>query len=159
MHICYLMFWKLLIGFHLHSNIKEDCRYSVIWYNTILRITKQFCSEIQETGDRVERFRWLAVFFRLNIFPSVKLSMVRLPRISYCIYSCALVENKTNTTEQFTLSIDEFCSQYDVMLLSFCQKLPAKFFLHINGTEPFSVIVNGRVLRVLHHLDYDYDGT
>ena len=33
------------------------------------------------------------------------------------------------------------------MFLSSCQKLPAKYFHHIDETEPFSVFVNGTVLQ------------
>ena len=33
------------------------------------------------------------------------------------------------------------------MFLSSCRKLPAKYFHHIDETEPFSVFVNGTVLQ------------
>ena len=37
--------------------------------------------------------------------------------------------------------------QQNSMFLSSCLKLPAKYFHHINETEPFSVFVNGTVLQ------------
>ena len=34
--------------------------------------------------------------------------------------------------------------------------LPAKYFRHINETEPFSLFVNGKVLPFLYHMSCGY---
>ena len=105
---------------------------------------------------------WL--IFRHGVFPAVKSNRVENAPCDVTkeillniIHTHQIKIRQKKLRNLFTPSAIFFATKFHV--LSSCLKLPAKYFHHINETEPFSVFVNGTVLTVLYQTYCGYDGT
>ena len=142
----------------LHSFPRETSpeHFNRVFSTCAVRKTKTLGTEWMLVVD------WL--IFRHVVFPAVKSYRVENAPCDVTreillniIHTHQIKIRQKKLRNLFTPSAIFFATKFHV--LSSCLKLPAKYFHHINETEPFSVFVNGTVLQFCIKRNCGYDGT